>query len=139
MASAPKVGAVAAAGATTATSWVGAGTSRYTSADRIDGVSGSASIGVRGGWRPSYEDRPGQGFYFFGQYPPQHEPEQPLFTPLVARFASAFPASETYSEIRASTPVFIADLVRGVGIYELNMKVIAGTLNTQGSVINRYG
>jgi hypothetical protein len=138
MASTPKVGAASAASAPSPVGWAAGGGFRHSFGDRVDGVAGAASIGIGSGWRPNYEDRP-QGYFFFGQYPQQHEPEQPLFTALVARSASAFPATETFSEIRAQTPVFIADLLRGIEIYEFNMKVITGTLTNQGTVINRYG
>jgi hypothetical protein len=103
-------------------------------------VFGGGSVGVSGGWRPRHEDGAGPGFGYFPWYPsPQQDGDSPLFTPFMALSASAFPASETYSEVRANAPLFLTDLMRAVGIYEFNMRVIAGTLANQGSVINRYG
>jgi len=139
MASAPKVGATSAAsGVSSVGGWSGGGSHRHSSGDRIDGASGVANFGVQGGWRPHYDDRHGQGYFFFGQYPEEREPEQPLFTPLMARLAAAFSAQPPI-EVRANPPVFIADLMRGVEIYDFNMKAIAGTLHPQGAVLNRYG
>jgi hypothetical protein len=140
MASAPKVGASAApSGVSPVSGWGGGGGQRHSSADRIDGATGVGSFGVQGGWRPHYDDRHGQGYFFFGQYPQQENPEQPLFTPLMARLASAFAAVPPVSDIKAAAPVLIADLMRGVGIYDFNLRAIAGTLAPQGAVLNRYG
>jgi hypothetical protein len=116
------------------------GGGRSTSADRIDAVFGGGSVGVRGGWRPDNDDEAGQGFYFFGRDPQQQqEHEHALFTPLVSRRAAGFPASEIYSDSRINAPPFLTELSHAVGVYEFNMKAIAGTLSPQGSVINRYG
>lgn len=140
MASAPKLGAAAAAsGASSVSGWSGGGTSRFSSADSVDGVSGVNPFDLQGGWRPTYDDRHGQGYFFFGQYPKTEDPEQPLFTPLMARFAAAFAAVEPLSDMRPTTQMFIADLMRGVGIYDFNLRAIAGTLAPQGAVLNRYG
>jgi hypothetical protein len=140
MASAPKVGAAAAAsGASSVSGWGGGSNSRFSSADRVDGASGVGPFGFDGGWRPTQDDRHGQGYFFFGQYPKKEDPEQPLFTPLMARFAAAFAAVEPLSDMRPTTPIFIADLMRGVGIYDFNLRAIAGTLEPQGAVLNRYG
>jgi hypothetical protein len=43
------------------------------------------------------------------------------------------------SDMRAAAPILIADLMRGVGIYDFNLRAIAGTLTPQGAVLNRYG
>ena len=96
-------------------------------------------FGVQPGWRPTYDDRHGQGYFFFGQYPRKEEAEQNPFTPFVARLAAAFPAIPQVSEVRGGVPVFLADLMRGIGIYDINLKAIAGTLHTHGAVLNRYG
>lgn len=140
MSSAPKVGATgAASGASSVSGWGAGGSQRHTSADQVAGVSGIGNFGVQGGWRPHYDDRHGQGYFFFGQYPQKEDPEQPLFTPLMARFASAFAAVQTLTESRGAPPIFIADLMRGVRIYDFNLKAIMGTLSPQGAVLNRYG
>ena len=140
MATAPRVGASAApSGVSPVSGWSGGGGHRSTSADRVDGASGVGSFGVQGGWRPHYDDRHGQGYFFFGQYPEKEKPEQPLFTPLMARFAAAFAAVPPVADIKGAAPVLIADLIRGVGIYDFNNRAIAGTLTPQGAVVNRYG
>ena len=134
---------VEAAGASPAVSsvggWSGGGSHRYSSVERVDGAAGVSSFGVQGGWRPTYDERHGQGYFFFGQYPEREKPEQPPFTPLMARFASAFAAMQPLSDMRAAAPILIADLMRGVGIYDFNLRAIAGTLTPQGAVLNRYG
>ena len=57
----------------------------------------------------------------------------------MARMAAAFPAFDNVNDVRGAAPVFISDLIRGIGIYDFNMKAIAGTLTPQGAVLNRYG
>ncbi|HIJ62089.1 MAG TPA: hypothetical protein HPQ04_05295 [Rhodospirillaceae bacterium] len=104
--------------------------------DRIDGVSSAVPAGVSGGWRSTYDDNAGQGG--FGQYPGQKTPEMGYFDPLVNRSAAAFSASDSGSDPRLTTRLFLTDLLHGVGVYEFNMKVIAGTLKQQGQVFNRY-
>ena len=39
---------------------------------------------------------------------------------------------------RAPPPLFITDLLRGVGVYEFNMRIFAGNFQPQGSIVNRY-
>lgn len=111
---------------------------RFGSGDGV-GEGFTTAFGVQPGWRPTYDDRHGQGYFFFGQYPRKEEPEQHPFTPFVARLAAVFPAIPPVSEVRGGVPVFLADLMRGIGIYDINLKAIAGTLRTQGAVLNRYG
>jgi hypothetical protein len=60
------------------------------------------------------------------------------FTPLVGRAASAYPASESNPDNRSAPPLFITDLLRGVGVYEFNMRIFSGNFQPQGSIINRY-
>lgn len=135
MATASKVGAAPPAGITSVTDRTGSG-GYFMSGDRIDGASGSQSVGISGQWRPRYDDGGGAGG--FGQYRQPFESD-PQFTPLVGRFAAAFQASETITmETRAAPPLFPSDMTRAVGIYEFNMKVIAGGFKSQGSVVNRY-
>jgi hypothetical protein len=140
MASAPKVGATSASSPSAPLGgWGGSGSARHSSADHVDAAAGVGSFGVQAGWRPTYDDRHGQGYFFFGKYPEKEDPKQPLFTPVMALFASAFAAVEPTNDSRASAPMFIADLMRGVGIYDFNLRVIAGTTTPQGAVLNRYG
>jgi hypothetical protein len=140
MASAPKVGASSASsGVSPVSGWGAGGSHRHSADDHIDGAAGVGSFGLQGGWRPQYDDRHGQGYFFFGQYPQKQDPEQPLFTPLMARLASAFAAVIPVSDNRAAPPMMFADMMRGVGIYDFNLRAIAGTLSPQGAVLNRYG
>ncbi len=104
-----------------------------------DGEGFTTPFGVEPGWRPTYDDRHGQGYFFFGQYPRKEEPEKQPFTPLMALFAASFPAIAPVSDVRGAAPLFISDLIRGIGIYDFNLRAIAGTLTPQGAVLNRYG
>jgi len=140
MASTPKVEAAAGSGSPRSVGgWGGSGAKGYSSVEQDGGEGFATSFAVQPGWRPTHDDRHGQGYFFFGQYPRKEEPEVHPFTPVMARFAAAFPAMENINDIRSAAPIFIADLLRGVGIYEFNLKAIAGTLVTHGAVLNRYG
>jgi hypothetical protein len=140
MASAPKVGATTApSGAPPVSGWSGAGAHRFTSADHIDAAAGAGSFGVDGGWRPHYDDRHGQGYFFFGQYPPREDPDPPLFTPFMALQASAFAATQPLSDLRPAEGLLIADMLHGIAVYDYTLRVIAGTWATQGAMLNRYG
>ena len=139
MASSPKVGtAIPVSGP--APAWLPGGGARHGTADQVEPIFGTGTAGVSGGWRPRYDDgASGGGLDFFGQYRPPQDDHHALFTPLVALNAAAFPASETFSDLRTGASLFMTDLMRGIGVYEFNMQVIAGTLPNQGSVINRFG
>lgn len=140
MATTPRVEATAASGSSRSVGgWGGGGSHRDSGVGTYDGEGFTTSFGVQPGWRPTYDDRHGQGYFFFGQYPRKEEPEQYPFTPFMARMAMAFPAFENVNDVRGAAPVFITDLIRGIGIYDFNMKAIAGTLTPQGAVLNRYG
>lgn len=139
MASTPKISATSpSSGPTPVSGWGRGGGNRFSSGDEVNGVNGSA-FSQQGGWRPHYDDRHGQGYFFFGQYPQKEEPKLPLFTPLMALLASAFGAVAPVTESRAVPPMFITDFLRGIGIYEFNLRAISGTLAPQGAVVNRYG
>lgn len=140
MASTPRVEATAAAGSSRSVGrWGGGGGTRHDSVGSYDGQGFTTAFGVQPGWRPTYDDRHGQGYFFFGQYPRKEEPEHLPFTAFVGRMAAAFPAFENVNDVRGEAPLFISDLIRAIGIYDLNMKAIAGTLKQQGAVLNRYG
>ena len=108
---------------------------RATSADHVEAVSAPVAAGVAGGWRSTYEDN-GQGN--LGKSPYQPVPRPADFSALISRSASAFSASESNNDPRLTPSLFLTDLLHGVGVYEFNMKVIAGTLKQQGQVLNRY-
>jgi len=139
MATAPRVAPASPAGASSTVRGWGGGAGHHPSVEHYDGEGFTTSFGVQPGWRPAYDDRHGQGYFFFGQYPRKDEPEKHPFTPLMALFAASFPAISPVSDVRGSPPVFIADLMRGIGIYDFNLRAIAGSLNPQGAVLNRYG
>ena len=141
MASTPRVAATAASGSSPAVGgWGHSSAGRPGSADHsVDGGYSAVHQSVEPGWRPHYDDRHGQGYFFFGQYPRKEEPEHQPFTPLVARFAAAFPAIEPVSDLRGSGQLPLAFVMHGIHVYDVNLKAIAGTLSTLGSVVNRYG
>ena len=141
MATTPRVGAASATGASSSVrGWGGSGGSAHNhSVEQYDGESFATSFGVQPGWRPTYDDRHGQGYFFFGQYPRKEEPEKHPFTPLMALFAASFSGMVPVNDVRGAPPVFLSDLMRGVGIYDFNLKAIAGGLYPQGAVLNRYG
>jgi hypothetical protein len=112
--------------------------SRFASSDRVDGLVGMGSVGINDQWRKAYDDgNTGQGGS--GQYPPRQDSSRSLFTPLVGRSASAYPANESNPDgNRPITPAFLAEMQHGVGVYEFNMRVTSGAFRQQGSVVNRY-
>jgi hypothetical protein len=137
MATTPKVAPASATGSSPSVrGWGGGGASGHHPTDH-EGF--TTAFGVEPGWRPTYDDRHGQGYFFFGQYPRKEEVEKHPFTPLMSLFAAAFPAIAPVNDVRTAAPVFISDLIRGIGIYDFNLRAIAGTLSPQGAVLNRYG
>ena len=141
MATTPRVAAASGPGASPSVhGWGGgAGSAHQHSVGTPGGDGFATSFGVQPGWAPTYDDRHGQGYFFFGQYPRKEETEKQPFTPVMALFAAAFPAMTPVNDVRGAEPVFISDLMRGVGIYDFNLKAIAGTLKQQGAVLNRFG
>ncbi len=135
MASAPKVGTAIPTSVTAAARRVVMG-SGASGAHSAEGVWATQPTSFDGAWPADFGDGSGQQ-QGSDQYPPRHEPGQPQFTPLVGRLAASYPATSGSGEGTPSTPLFLTDLLRGVGIYEFNMKLFAGTLTNQGSVINR--
>jgi len=135
MSSSPRVSATASSSAISVPTRVVTGPS-FTSADRIESVSGAAQVGFSNYWRPSNDDTYLQNN--FESYRRGQAPSQPQFTPLVASRAAAFPASEDYADSLSSVSLFSSDLLRAVSIYESNMRLFSGSYATQGSVINRY-
>lgn len=110
---------------------------RSTAFDRVDAAA-PPFTGVQDPWRRTYGEGSSDGFGSFSDQRRQEDSPQNQFTPLVKMQAATFPASEVTQETQLSAPVFIADLMRGLGVYEINMKVCQGVFRTQGSVINRY-
>jgi hypothetical protein len=103
----------------------------------IDAISGAPAVGLGDHWETPFGGRSGREG--FGRPSSRHDPEHALFTPLVGRLASAYPASESHAaDTRFPPPVFLTDLLHGVGVYEFNMKLFAGAYIGQGSVINRF-
>ncbi len=112
---------------------------RAGASDQIEGLYGSAMVGMSGQWRPNFSDGGGgqQWFYRPNQQAQQDQERMP-FTPLVGRFASAFPACEAVQEGMGSSPLFLTDLMRGLAVYELNLKLFAPDPSPQGGLINRF-
>lgn len=136
MSSSTRVGATSAASAISVPTRVATGS--FTSTERVEGVSGTAPVGLSGYWRQKYGDESGQNNFDGYDYTSGQDSSQPQFTPLVARQASAFPASQSYSDGVSADTLFGSDLLRAVGIYEFNMKLFAGAYVAHGAVINRY-
>jgi hypothetical protein len=125
-------------GASSAPSWMVGG--NVSSGDRIDAAFGGGSLGVRGGWRPSYDEGSQPGVYYFSREADQQPDHDHLpYTPLMSRRAAAFAATDVYSETRTNTLPFLTEVAHAVGVYEFSMKAINGTLSPQGATINRYG
>lgn len=137
MALASSVPATQAVNAASASSRVAVG-SRFSPGQRIDGLAAGPFVSFDGQWLPPGDQgsRTGQGG--FVPYSPPSPP--PPVTPLVFRTAAAFAAQDFLEALGAGgePPLFLTDLQRGVHIYELNMRVIAGTRNNQGTVVNRF-
>lgn len=135
MATPPDISPAQPIGATAAPGRVAMG-SRFASADRVDGLAGGPFLGINGQWGAAKEGYSGDGG---GDRSPSRQGRQSLSTPLVFSAAAAYPAKEaTIGEGRSGPSLFLTDLQRGIGIYEYNMKVTAGSLRTQGTVINHY-
>ena len=136
MSSASRVSASAAASASAPVGRVAAG-QRSKSFERVDSLA-APFAGVSDPWRRTYDEGSSDGFGSFSDQRHQEDSPESQFTPLVRMQAATFPASEITQESQLSAPTFIADLMRGLGVYEINMKICQGVFRSQGSVINRY-
>jgi len=136
MSSASKVSASAATSASSPIGRVSTET-RSTAFEKVDGIA-APFPGVSDPWRRTYGEGSSDGFGSFSDQRRQEDSPQNQFTPLVKIQAASYPASEVTQDSHLSPPIFIADLMRGLGVYELNMKVCQGVFRNQGSVINRY-
>ncbi|MBF0373029.1 MAG: hypothetical protein HQL39_06380 [Alphaproteobacteria bacterium] len=69
-----------------------------------------------------------------------HQAVDEEFTPLVGRLAAAHGANEQAPAANDSArpKAFVAEIHRGVGVYESNMRVIAGTNRPLGRSFSRY-
>lgn len=135
MSSTSRVSASSAASAISVPTRV-ASDSNFTSVERVQGISGTTPVGFSGSWRQKFSDEFSQGG--LDTYGQGQDSSQPQFTPLVARRAAAFPASQSYSDSTSSGTLFSSDLMRAMSIYDFNMKLFAGAYAAHGSVINRY-
>jgi hypothetical protein len=104
---------------------------------RVEGVSGVAPVGFSGHWRPTYGDAFAEAGYDRLSSAATGD-EQAQFTPLVARLAASFPASQMGGDSRLNPAFLLGDLARAVGVYEFNMRLLAGAYAAQGSVINHF-
>ncbi len=96
-------------------------------------------LAVKDPWRHAYDQESSDGF---GPIPRKKKQEddnpQSQFTQLVKMAAASFPASESMQDFRASAPILVADVMHGLGVYEINMKICSGMFRNQGSVVNRF-
>ena len=114
------------------------GTSGRAMSDRVDAPFGSSYTSLNDPWRSSFGDSGQGGFGQSAQDWNNDRSAESFYTPVVLLAAAAFPASETNPDSKFSRQVFIADLQRGVGTYEFNMKICSGAFASQGTLVNRY-
>ncbi|OIQ89971.1 hypothetical protein GALL_281090 [mine drainage metagenome] len=111
---------------------------RATSFDAVERIT-PPFLSVKDPWRHSYDEEASDGF---GAIPrkKKQDPDNPQsqFTQLVKMAAASYPASESMQDFRSSAPILVADLMHGLGVYEINMKICSGMFRNQGSVINRF-
>lgn len=136
MSSSARVGAASSTSAISVPTRVASGPF-VSAADRVLGIAGASPVGTYDGWRQNLDEGYGRGRFDGYDYLAGQEQSQPQFTLYVARQASAFPATQSYSDGVSADALFSSDLSRAVGIYEFNMKLFAGAYVAQGSVINR--
>lgn len=94
---------------------------------RVDESGGAFGVATRHEWRPA-EDHGTEGGGAFGGDGRRRLFKSELdFTPLVLRYASAYIANEPPpgSEPGALVRVFFADVLRGVQVYEGNLRILA--------------
>lgn len=137
MSSASRVSAKAAASVRVPVGRVAAGLPRSSLFEEVTGIA-APFADVQDPWRRTYDEGSSDGFGSFAKQRRQEDNPQNQFTPLVKLLAATFPASEANEENQSSASIFIADLMRGLGIYEINMKICQGEYRSQGIVINRY-
>ena len=134
----PKVSATTVPGPTSVANRVGTG-DRASTTNAIDGVSGASAsfIEIADRWRHANDDMPQNGGSDQGTQEREFAPL--IVTPLVARAASGYPATEIVSSSSWNTRIFLDEMQSGIGIYEFNMRLTDGTNDTVGAVINRWG
>lgn len=90
---------------------------------------------------PRFDERR-QDFSGFGDQRGRRQQDLWVQTPLVVRYATGFQASEINEEKEGSGSEgsfkSMMDAVRGVGVYERNMRVTANEPKSHGTVINRF-
>jgi hypothetical protein len=63
-----------------------------------------------------------------------------VITPRMSLAAATYPAGASFQEdTGTAAPLLPADLQRGVGAYETNMRIISNATARLGSVINSFG
>ncbi len=123
----------------TAANRVGTGT-RAPGSARVEALGSGAMVSSRHEWRPA-EDH-GYGEPGFDNRHRRQDPDLG-FTPLVLRFAAVYVANqEAALEYQgALLHVLFADTLRGVGVYEANLRLFAANDTAaaqRGHQINRY-
>ena len=105
----------------------------------IDGIFGSSFSGFADVWSHQFSGEEQDDSSQAKKRQQPAEPELSLFTPLVARMAAAFLVNDALSKNQSILiPVFIADIRRGIRVYELNLKVLAGVFHMEGDAVNRF-
>ncbi|MGE5547936.1 MAG: hypothetical protein ACM33T_13615 [Solirubrobacterales bacterium] len=98
----------------------------------LEGSGFSQQIGVNDNALLRYEDDLGFDSGDKGQQ------QQEAYTPLLSRAAAGFRVDEAEEELNSTAPprLFLAEVMRGVGVYEHNMRVTTPGTVKPGSVLN---
>ena len=138
MALEPSIAAVQPSAAPVASGHVGAGMGGRLAGDSIEGMAGSPFINLADQWRTGNDPT------MSGQ---QQNANQWLrgggtpivVTPRMSLAAASYPAGATFQEETGiATALLPTDLLRGVGVYESNMRITSNTTTRQGSVVNSF-
>jgi hypothetical protein len=138
MALEPSIASVQASAAPAASGRVGAGMGGRLPGDSIEGMSGGTFVNLADQWRTGNDPS------MLGQ---QQNANQWLkgggtpivITPRMSMAAASYPAGASFQEETGiASPLMPADLQRGVGVYETNMRITSNTTTRQGSVINAF-
>lgn len=105
--------------------------------DRVDPASPTSFASISAQSRSPTDAQGGQPFY--SDVSQQGNGSRSWLTPLIFRAALGFAAvAPLQGDWRAGGPTFLTDLQHGVGVYEYNMKIQAGSAALPGGVINQF-
>lgn len=111
----------------------GGGRQVASTGDRIDESGQSSFLGASDASVRHDQFRDQSGFFGDGRGREKRE----AYTPLVGRSALGFQANDG-AEDDHRTVFSLGDVLRGVGIYETNMRIISGGLPPNGTALNLY-